>query len=202
VSSSASSRPRRGPLCSRAEIGQQIKASKQAQIGPFGPRRKEPCQRPRLPTNKVGYSSVSGRACPRKDSTTCGASKLARRKHQLLDARSVFSGRAGLEEIAARLLHSIMEAQLANVEIPLAFDLTLLVQLTAALPDPGGGRVQFCGRQLPFMLGFRAAVAGQVAGREGAVPEEACPDCDACQRRLQARRVRRRQLEALDEEPC
>lgn len=183
-------------------IGRDRPADQGVQAGADRPVRgaaEEAMSAPRLPTNQVGYSSVLGIACPRRDSATCGAS---RRKHQLLDARSVFSGWAELEEIAARLLHSIMEAQLANLDIPLSFDLTLLVQLTAALPDPGGGRVQFRGRQLPLMLGFRAAVAGQVASREGAVPEETCPDSYACQRRLQARRVRRRQLEALDEEPC
>src|SRR6266516_7185371 len=42
--------------------------------------------------------------------------------------------------------------------------------------------------------------AAKVAGREGAMPKKACPDPYSCHRGLQARRVGRRQFEALDEE--
>jgi len=103
--------------------------------------------------------------------------------------------------MTARLPHGVAEAKCAHVDVRLSFGLALVAQLMAPPPDPRRGLLEFGHRGLPFVLGFRAAVGEQVSGGEGAVPREARPDCRSWQRGLQARGVRRRQLEALDEEP-
>jgi len=50
------------------------------------------------------------------------------------------------------------------------------------------------------VLRLGSAVAGQVLDRERAVPQETCADLGLRERSLQACRVGRRQVEALDEE--
>src|SRR5437588_841172 len=103
--------------------------------------------------------------------------------------------------MTARLPHGVAETKCAHVDVRLSFRLALVAQLTAPPPDPRRGLLEFRRRRLPFVLGFGAAVGEQGAGGEGAVAQEARPDCCSWQRGLQARGVRRRQLEALDEEP-
>jgi hypothetical protein len=103
--------------------------------------------------------------------------------------------------MTACLPHSLAETKCAHVDVRLSFRLALVAQLTAPPPDPRRGLFEFRNRGLPFVLGFGAVVGEQVCGGEGAVPQEARPDYCSWQRGLQARGVRRRQLEALDEEP-
>src|SRR6266571_2404864 len=93
------------------------------------------------------------------------------------------------EEMAARLLHGVVETNCAHVDVRQPFHLALVAQLTAPPPGPGGGFAEFGRRCLPLVLGFWAAVGGKVCGGEGAVPEEACPDADSRQRSLQTRGV-------------
>ena len=103
--------------------------------------------------------------------------------------------------MTARLPHGVAETKCAHVDVRLSFRLALVAQLTAPPPDPRRGLLEFGYRGLRFVLGFGAAVGEQGAGGEAAVPQEARPDCCSWQCGLQARGVRRRQLEALDEEP-
>ena len=54
--------------------------------------------------------------------------------------------RAGPEEMAACLLHGVVKAQRANVDVPLAFRLAFLVQVMAVPPDPRCGLGELRGR--------------------------------------------------------
>jgi len=56
------------------------------------------------------------------------------------------SSSSSAEEMAAGLPHGVVETQRTNVEVPLPFGLALVAQLTAALPDPGPGLIEFRGR--------------------------------------------------------
>lgn len=103
--------------------------------------------------------------------------------------------------MTARLPHGVAETKCAHVDVRLSFRLALVAQLMAAPPDPRCGLLEFRHGGFRFVLGFRAAVGEQGVGGEGAVSQETRPDCCSRQRGLQARGVRRRQLEALDEEP-
>jgi hypothetical protein len=64
-------------------------------------------------------------------------------------------GRAvAAEEMAARLPHGVVETQRTHIDVWLPFGLAFLAQLTAPVPDPGRGLVEFRRRKLRFVLGF------------------------------------------------
>jgi hypothetical protein len=48
--------------------------------------------------------------------------------------------------MAAGFPYGVVETQRTNVEAPLPFGLALVAQLTAALPDPSRGLIEFRGR--------------------------------------------------------
>lgn len=58
------------------------------------------------------------------------------------------------------------ETERPHIDVGQAFPLALLPQLIAAFADPRRGSAEFRIRWLPLMLGFRAAVGGQVSGGE------------------------------------
>jgi hypothetical protein len=66
--------------------------------------------------------------------------------------------------MAARLLHGVVESLGTNVDVPLSCGLALLLQVSAVPPDPRGRPCELSGRQPLFVLGFRAAIGGQVIG--------------------------------------
>ena len=60
----------------------------------------------------------------------------------------------GPKEMAAPVVHGVMEAQHTDVDVPLPCRLALVLQVTAVPPDPGCGLGEFGGRLLPFVLWF------------------------------------------------
>jgi hypothetical protein len=74
--------------------------------------------------------------------------------------------------MAARLPHGVAETQCTHIDVWLPFGPAFLPQLAAAVPDPGRGLVEFCGRKLPFALGFWAAVGARSAAEKVGCPRK------------------------------